>query len=150
MSHNVKIEGVQIADLDALQDAINELQSQGIPINLERTADSFRTYRGQENQCDAAIMLSGANHDIGLRKKEDGTYDIVFDPYSEGRQGIGSFLGVPGANTGYGGNARASIGKLLQAYAVCKVEREAAMQGYMTTRDVNAENGAISVSVEGM
>jgi hypothetical protein len=146
MSHNVTFDGVKIDDIDALRDAIKELADQGVNIALTETG-TFRTWPGQPNKCNYTIQLGDSNHDVGLIKQPDGTYAPVFDPYGGG---VARALGAEAqfCDVRDGGQAR-NLGKLIQGYATCKAEREAASMGLYTMRNYDKASGKIMLTVTG-
>lgn len=146
MSHNVTFDGVKIEDIDALRDAINELAKDGVKISLNESG-TFRTWPGQPNKADYTIQLADSNHDVGLIKQPDGTYLPVFDPYGGGvARSLGAEAQFCPVNDG--GAAR-NLGKLVQTYATCKAEREAASMGLMTTRNYDKASGKVMLTVTG-
>lgn len=146
MSHNVTFAGVKIEDIDALRDAVKELADQGVKVRLSQSG-TFRTWPGQPNKCDYTIEVAGSNHDVGLIKQPDGTYAPVFDPYGGG---VARALGAEAqfCNVADGGAAR-NLGKLVQTYATCKAEREAASAGLMTSRSYDKTSGKVMLTVTG-
>lgn len=153
MSHNVELKGTKINDLAALEQAIGELSRDGAGVRLDMNAKTFRTYRGQDNKCDAAIIMGTGSHDIGLIKQPDGSFVPRFDPYDFSRdlrvdQGAENFqLAEHGAVRYDEASATTSIGKLLQRYGVCKVEREAAMRGQTANRSTNTKTGVVELTI---
>ena len=148
MSHNVDLKGVKLKDTTALKKACEELAAEGSKIKLDMTAKTFRTYSGQNNKCDGAIIMDGP-HDIGLKKQADGSYQPVFDPYGfspalASDRSAEAFCPVP---TGDQGHAQRMIGKLLQRYGVCITEREAAMQGKNFTRTTDQKSGVVELTI---
>lgn len=142
MSHNVLISDVKIKNLSALRAAVAELAKEGVKIALDETARTFRTYDGQPNKCDLAIRMSDERGDVGLVKGQDGTYTPVYDPYLFSKD---SGIACP-YTPGRGSDNRQAIGLLLQRYAVCTTEIEAAMQGHACTRE-QGKDGELLVRV---
>lgn len=152
ISHNVNLRGVKIKDVTALGVAVGELAKEGAKITLDLNAKTFRTYRGQDNTCDGAIIMGSGYHDIGLKKQPDGSYQPVFDPYGFGqdlsvKSGAENFCPLP--NTQYDERqAQSMIGKLLQRYGVCVTERAAAQQGKSVQRSTG-EKGVVTLTING-
>lgn len=164
MSHNVKITGIKITDLDALDSAIAELRAEGIGIRLERgplasRSLTFRTYRAGSLNDDRAhhvIRLDNCKYDIGLIRQPSGHYLPVYD------NALGISVACPIAAPGGGNNynmraitdagevalaARGiGIGKLMQRYSTRLAEMEAKRRGY-TSRRVPGENGALHLEI---
>lgn len=145
MSHNVTIDDIVINDITALRNCIAELAKEGIAISLVENA-AFRSYGRNGHECPYVIKLDNANYDIGLiRNKENDGYKLLFDPYGAG--GIRKELGVPVASCPIGAKIeQITIGKLLQQYAVCKMERDASLNG-MGVQRTKAKDGTINLTV---
>lgn len=131
MSHNITLSGVKINDLALLRNVVNDLGAGRA--TLDTDAKNFRTYRGQPTNCDAAIKMPGA-HDIGLRRAEDGSYTVVYDPYA-----MDNLFTTTGTTN--------KIGGLLQEYALREAEIKAAQNG-MTTSRQPGENGLVTLAIE--
>ena len=138
MSHNVTLNGVKITDLSLLAHAIKKVV--GNKATLNKQASTFRTYRGQPNNCDAAILLSEGKHDIGLSKQSDDAYTAVFDPYA-----MSSMFKSPHA-IGGSSDPAGHIGMLLQEYGLATAEYKAAQNGMSTTR-IQGEKGLVSLEI---
>ena len=106
MSHISKIE-LEVRDLGILGQACTRLG-----LELLKNKKSFRWY-GKEAASDHAIMVPGANYEIGVVKK-DGLYELNCDYYD---RNIEKVIGSQG-------------GLLKQAYAVIKTRVEARRKGY--------------------
>ncbi len=150
ISHNVEIKGAKITDMAALRQAVAELAKEGANISLDEKATNFRTYMGQDTKCDGAIIMGEGRHDIGLVKQADGSFVPRFDPYGFGRSLLVEADATnfqPNPTSMYDeNNATRSIGKLLQRYNVCRVEREAAMRGQSFTR-TTSKGGVIELEI---
>jgi len=130
MSHNIKLSGVKIRDLDVLATVAMEIS--GGKAVLDKSATKFRTYHGQPNQCQAAIVLPG-KHDVGLIRNNDGSYSPMFDPYTMDTCLRGAF-------------ATNHIGGLLQEYALREAEYEAAQRG-MSSQRIEGEKGMVTLEL---
>jgi hypothetical protein len=130
MSHNVTLTGVKIKDLNLLSKVVNDL-SKGVAI-LHKDQTTFRTFPGQPNNCDAAIVLPG-HHDVGLLRNADGTYTPVFDPYAM----TDMFKSRFGTN---------QIGAMMQEYTLREAEYEASRNGFTATR-VPGEKGTVTLEL---
>ena len=121
MSHFSKVT-TQIKDIAALERAVAEL---GL------TMTSHQKVRGYTDiNAEHVIKLNG-QYDVGLELNEDMTFRLVYDPY----QGhVENELG-PGC------------GRLLQRYAVCKLEVEARKKGLSVFRNYQ-QNGNIQVVLQ--
>ena len=106
MSHISRIE-LEVKDLGILGEACSRLG-----LELLKNKKSFRWY-GKEAASDHAIMVPGANYEIGVVKK-DGLYELNCDYYD---RNIEKVIGSQG-------------GLLKQAYAAMKTRVEARKKGY--------------------
>lgn len=129
MSHNIILRDVKFKDLAQLARVVEKV-SNGQCVLL-KDAQTFRTYTGQSNKCDAAIRMPG-NYDIGLLKGSDG-YAPVAD-----------FSMLYGNNPLQG--ERNPMGRVQQEYALQEAEYTAAQQGMSATR-VNGANGTITLEL---
>ena len=106
MSHISKIE-LEVKDLGILGEACTRLG-----LEFLKNKKSFQWY-GKEAASDHAIMVPGANYEIGVVKK-DGLYELNCDYYDRNLEKV---IGSQG-------------GLLKQAYAVIKTRVEARKKGY--------------------
>jgi len=106
MSHIARIE-LEVNDLSTLDRACQKMG-----LKLVRNQKSYKWYYG-DNTCDHAIVVPGANYEIGIHHKE-GKYNLETDFWDEG---IKSAIGDNG-------------GLLKQRYAVERTKAEAVRQGY--------------------
>lgn len=143
MSHNTTVANVRITSLAILGMAIKELAAEGRNVRLNENRKTFRTWAGQPDKCDAVIELPGEQFDIGLAKQSDGSYVPVFDHMLDRNKAIACQF-TPGERR----TDRHTIGLLMQRYAVCTAEQEAAKQGHMTSREVDAKTGVIRLVAE--
>jgi hypothetical protein len=116
MSHISKIE-LEVNDLSILGQACVRLG-----LELVRAKKSFKWY-GTEAPCDHAIMVPGAQYEIGIIHK-NGAYELNCDFYDPGLEKV---IGRNG-------------GLLKQAYAVEKTSVEARRKGY-SVLERRTENG---------
>jgi len=144
MSHNVVIDNVKIKSVDALRMAVKELKEEGANVTLNEDRKTFRTWRGQRNECDMVIELPTQQFDVGLVKQPDGSYAPVFDHMLDMNREIACPYDPRDAN---GNRDRATIGKLMQRYATCATELEMAMAGHSCTR-AKGKNGEIEILVD--
>lgn len=136
MSHTTAIKSVVISDVTALQQAITELQSEGVNCELLENAMPRAYYANQKGMESAPLVvkLSDASYDIGLYDNGEGGYEARTDFYG------GTVEKVIGAKAaGPEDREQARMGKLFQRYAVCAAENHAALNGYSSTRDTKAD-----------
>ena len=129
MSHNIRLSGVKFSDLALLGTVVEQVS--GGKARLDTTAKTFRTYRGQSNKCDAAIIMPGM-YDIGLLRAKDGNH---YEPIMESALAYNSVLGDGKGN---------GLGLVQQEFVLREAEYEAAQRG-MTTERVTGERGRISL-----
>lgn len=150
MSHNVTVSNIKITDITSLEAAIDELRGKGVAISLHKDAH-YRGYNASQSGVRPyVIRLDGSPYDIALDVDSDGNYVPVFDPWN------GHVARQVGANMKDAelfqqcslSDPRVAIGQLMQTYGVVKTEREAAMKGLSTQRNVQ-ENGQVAVTVTG-
>ncbi|SLM30863.1 conserved hypothetical protein [Desulfamplus magnetovallimortis] len=122
MSHIAKIE-LEVTDIESLSKAC-----QRMGLTLVQGKTSYKWYYG-DNKCDHAIIIPGADYEIGLVLK-DGKYELETDFYD---QGIRVAIGQNG-------------GLLKQRYAVERTKAEAIRKGYRVI-EKQTENNAIRLHV---
>lgn len=76
-------------------------------------------------KCDHAIGLPGVNYEVGVVKKANGKYTLLYDFYGHSGQHDGMKL-----KSHFGDN----LGKLVTEYGVNRMKREARMRGYAVQR----------------
>ncbi|MBF0232833.1 MAG: DUF1257 domain-containing protein [Desulfamplus sp.] len=122
MSHIAKIE-LEVTDIESLSRAC-----QRMGLNFVQGKTTFKWYYGV-NQCDHAIIIPGANYEIGIIFK-DGKYELETDFWD---QGITVAIGKNG-------------GLLKQRYAVERTKAEAIRKGYRVI-EKQTENNSIRLHV---
>jgi hypothetical protein len=137
MSHNIVLSKVRYDDLKLLEQVVHDL-SNG-KARLVRNQTRFRTFKGQPDDCDHCIVMPGP-HDIGLRRRNDGGYDLVFDPYA-----MDMVFAARSVHNGY--NENIYVGALAQEYLLRAAEIKAAQSGFGTQR-IKHDNGSVSLVME--
>ena len=115
-------------DLDQLASVVKSLTN-GECV-LDKTGTRFRTYVGQDGNCDAMIKMSG-NYDIGLRKS-----GIGYVPIAD--------FSMIYPNPLMGGHH--PMGKVQQEYALREAEYTAAQNGMTATR-LTGKNGTVTLEL---
>ena len=136
MSHNVVVNNIKITDLVALEQAVNELKQAGSNISIAYNC-RYRGYdtRQSIDNMPVVIKLHDAPWDIGFGKDEQGNYNPVFDPYKGYVQKeVGYYAGELDSKSCDVNSPSIHLGRLIQHYTACKIEREVAMQGHSVTR----------------
>lgn len=130
MSHISKL-SVRITDADALAQACRELG-----LDLRRDQRRFKTFAGQQNECDMAIVdpANKLAYEVGLVAAKDGKgWEVHLDEW-DGGKGIMHKLGT-------------QAGLLLQRYGIAAAERKASADGWQSRRET-LQDGSIRVICE--
>lgn len=139
MSHLTKIK-VEVSSLDILKAACDRLGIQFVPNQQTykwwgRWMKDWPLPEGINEsdlgKCDHAILVPGADYEVGVVKQGD-KYTLLYDFWSSG-----------GLKAALGDNAE----KLVQAYAVEAAKAEAQMQGYSVWEE-NLSDGSIQLHVQ--
>lgn len=140
MSHVAAIQ-IELKDLDAIKAAVKRLggvwkQGQKTYAWYGRHVGDYPLPEGftknQLGKCDHAFGFDGAKYEVGVIRKNDGMYTILWDFYSPG--GLLPHMGGDTAD------------KFRQAYALEKTKIEARKKG-MIVREKAMPNGAIQLSI---
>jgi hypothetical protein len=83
--------------------------------------------------CDHAISIPGASYEVGVRAKADGTFEIVWDFWSQG--GLVEKLGGKSAPV------------LSQAYTVARAKNEAYRNGYAVESEDVLQDGSVRLRI---
>ena len=128
MSHVTKV-NFKVQDIGALRDACADLG-----LEFHEGQKTFKWWGGQTQACDHAISMKGADHEIGVVRRPDGSYELRWDAF--GQQALAAKVG---------GNCS----KLCQAYSekvVLKNTKALLARGYAMKRTVN-QQGEIKISL---
>lgn len=140
MSHAVTI-NLQIRDLAAVRAAVKRLggiwhEGQKTYAWYGRSVGDYPIPEGftkeQLGKCDHAFGFPGSKYEVGVCKKPDGTYTLIWDFWNPGDGGL-----IP-----HMGNEQAH--KFCQAYGVEKAKLEARKAGYLARETIQAD-GSIRV-----
>lgn len=129
MSHIATIE-IEIKDVPVLKQACKRLGT----VELRQDQRTFRTFGGQQNPCDMAIVIKDSKraYEIGLCKRADGRgYEIKTDFWG---QSVSKAIGQDGC-------------QLKQLYAVEAAKNAGRKQGLRFTEHVLA-NGSIQLKLK--
>ena len=148
MSHMVKI-NLQIKDLQALESACKRLGLQFVEsasLHASRVGGAYvgltssgaetcraRYWGGAVMECDAVIRIPGCNHDIAVRKQDNGCFSLHADFYGQ-----------------HGEKVRKAVEQLRQLYAVEVAKKAARRKGY-SVYEQECKDGTIRlrISVQG-
>jgi hypothetical protein len=147
MSHVTRLKGVKITDVRAVEAAVKKLQAKGIKCSLVTNQKPRVHGMDASPVCEYVLKLNGA-YDVGLQRKEDGSYEPVFDTY---QNHVGNQIGAtcPMPNTA-GGRQQHQMGQFLQAYAEEAARNQAAAQGYMVESSTCDAEGNVNLVLVGM
>lgn len=140
MSHVAKLD-IELKDLDAIRNAVKRIG--GIWKEGQKRYAWYGRHVGDYplpegftatdlGKCDHAFGFDGASYEIGVVRRADGTYAILWDFYSPG--GLLPHMGGETAD------------KFKQAYAIEKAKIEARKKG-MIVREKTLPNGAVQLSI---
>ena len=155
MSHNVKVTGVAINDIDCLIRAVNEVsREKGIPMILhERKQQVGWQGRLSPKVYPYVLSIAGCPFEIAF-EEENGTYTPLFDQHGGyiskvlGRSPESKSISEDGTYESVR-SAADDIGQLLQAYTVVRLEQEVMMKGLQSYREVCKDTGQIRLTVTG-
>lgn len=145
MSHTSTVKSIAITNIAALRAAVDELAKSGIKISLIEKATPRAYFSNQAGMglADYVVQIPDAKYDIGLYKKDDGSYEARTDFYG------GTVERVLGATpTSKEAEGQAKMGKLFQMYGVHAATMAARAKGYMVRRQAG-ENQQIKLVVTG-
>ena len=118
MSHTTTLKTVSLKSVEALKQAVEYLQSQGVKCTLAEKVKPRMYYKDQYGVCDYVLQLSESQYDVGFAKQSDGSYLPVFDShggYIQKQIGLPSSCPVPKTTEE---RAAATVSRLLDCYAV--------------------------------
>jgi hypothetical protein len=132
MSHTTKIDGVSINNPAIIRKAVENLQKRGVNVRLKQNQQPRMYYAHQAAEvgpCDYLLELPGSRYDVGLKKAQDGSYDVLFDEWGNdvSRQ-IGAQCPMPGTEKE---RSLWAVGQFMQEYAKEAAINTAQNQGYM-------------------
>lgn len=145
MSHTSSITAIKITSIPALQAAVAELNSSGVPCSLVANAKPRAFFENQQGMGNAeyVLKLDKAKYDIGLYKQEDGSYQARTDFWG------GSVEGCLGSKASKPENAeQAKMGRLFQLYGVHAATLEARRKG-LSVRRITKPDGLIQLELTG-
>jgi hypothetical protein len=147
MSHTTTIDEVVFSDLDALKQAVKDLNKMGVKCSLVAKAKPRAYFADQAGMGEAEQVL----------RLENGQYDVGFY-YDKAKKGLvakadfyGNHIsGQLGAKTRKGeSDGQKHLGKLYHTYAINAATRQAARQGYQVRR-VAKPDGSVQLIMTGM
>lgn len=148
MSHTTTLKNVAIRDVQAMHQAVADLQSQGIKCNLVEGGTPRMYYGNQGEACAYVLKLEDAKYDVGFMEQEDGTLSPVLDTWGGHVAGqIGAACPMP---TSQEGKTQAAIGKFMQGYSKHAAINAAVQQGYSVESIETDADGNVHVTVGGI
>ena len=137
MSHTSTVASIVITDIKALKAAIKELNNAGVNCEFLENAVPRAYFTNQDGLGVApyVIKLNDSRFDVGLYKnKKIGGYEARADFWANE---VANQLGAPQKEGVQ--EEQAMLGKLYQTYGVVAAERQAAAQGYTSSRSVKKD-----------
>lgn len=120
MSHKVKIEGIEITNLNILERAASRIGGK-----LIKNVDTFKWYsQSVSGECDHKLSFTDASYEVGIKQNQH-KYDLIWDNWYSG-----------GLTKVVGNNAE----KLMQAYSIESVKYAAMLNNYAVSEQ-NTDNG---------
>ena len=141
MSHTTTISTLLLSDEAAIRAAISELASKGVKCEILENAIPRAYYNDQMGQADMVIKLGASRYDVGLYKKEDGSYEAKADFWGHD---VEKALGAKAAKED--NPTQAKLGKFFSLYAAHAATRKAISQGY-SVRRIDKADGGIQLQV---
>ena len=149
MSHTSKISSIKIVDLGAFNQAVNDLQAQGLQIEVRHNEVPKAYYDNQEGlntPAHTVLKIAGVPYDVALYESDvKGQYELRTDFF------MGAVADALGADQAYISTIdtsteegreeveQAQLGKLYQRYAYNAVMNTVAMQGGSVEEHVGAD-----------
>lgn len=136
MSHTSSVKSIAISSIEALQAAVNELNTLGVKCSLIANAQPRAYFSNQSGmgKADYVIKLDNSRYDVGLYKTAEGGYEVRTDFWGEDvKNQLGAVASGPGKAE------QAKMGKLFQAYGVHAAMQEARRKGLQATRQKGAD-----------
>lgn len=76
MSHVVDVK-LAVRDLDAVQEVCSTLPG----VRFAENQKTFQGYGSERRSCSHAIKVDGSHYEIGVVARQDGGYDLMYDPF---------------------------------------------------------------------
>jgi hypothetical protein len=130
------VKSIAITSVEALQAAINELNTLGVKCSLVANATPRAFYSNQQGlgKADYVIKLDNSRYDVGLYKNAEGGYEVRTDFWGEDvKNQLGAVASAPGKAE------QAKLGKLFQAYGIHAAMQEARRKGLQASRQKGAD-----------
>lgn len=145
MSHTSAVKSIAITSVEALREAVKELNANGVKCSLVENSTPRAYYSNQTGlgKADFVLKLDNSRYDVGFYKSENGGYEVRTDFWG---QDVKNQLGATAS--GPGKTEQAQLGKLFQAYGIHAAMMEARRKGLMATRQ-KGKDGIEQVVVSG-
>lgn len=159
MSHTTTVKSVGIRDIEALKQAVADLQSErGINCSLEEGKNiAPRMYYSRQTEelkgkTPYVLRLPDAQYDVGFQEMEDGTYAPVTDFFGSSVENqLHSDCGCDKNEMTQDQRTTYAIGGLMQRYAKNAAINSAVAQGYeveSVTQDQDTGEVHLSIAVD--
>jgi len=145
MSHTTTLKNVAIRDVMAMQQAVNDLQAEGINCELVENESPRMYYTKQGEKCEYVLKLKDGQYDLGFKYQDDGTYAPVLDTWGGhlGKQ-IGATCPMPDSQEG---RAQHAIGKFMQGYSRNATINAAVQKGYSVEGTETDADGNVHLTI---
>jgi len=145
VSHTSAVKSIAITSVEALREAVKELNANGVKCSLVENSTPRAYYSNQTGlgKADFVLKLDNSRYDVGFYKSENGGYEVRTDFWG---QDVKNQLGATAS--GPGKTEQAQLGKLFQAYGIHAAMMEARRKGLMATRQ-KGKDGIEQVVVSG-
>ena len=148
MSHTTTLKNVAIRDVQAMHQAVAELQQAGVNCELVEGGSPRMYSSNQKEECAYVLHLKDGQYDVGFQTQDDGTLSPVLDVWGNHVAGqIGAACPMPNSNEG---RAQATIGKFMQSYSKNAAVNAAIAQGYTVESIEYDAEGLCHVTVGGI
>ena len=120
-------------DDSPVPDGLFETAEETARVRAMSKADRIKRMNEVLGKCDHAIRVPGAEYEIGLKSRADGSYSVTYDWYGSGGRAILTALGGEKAP------------KLVQEYANAKLKSEARRYGHIIESEERMADGSIKL-----
>ena len=145
MSHTTTIKGVPIRDIEALTEAVKELNAKGVKCSLVKDQAPRMYYANQHKKCDYVLKLNDCPYDVGFDKNPDGSYAPVTDLFSGH---VAKLLGAKGPMPKKANDqTRHAIGKFTALYTKHATLNVAKERGFTVDSILENKEGGYDITL---
>lgn len=152
MSHDVKVTGVKITNIEDLRAALAQLnQRPGFArLNLVEKGTYRAYYESQKKQCPYIIDIEGCSYNVGLTQEKDENgndyYVPIIDTYGDYIKR--AICNQKGENKSFYTTPLGPLDLVMQEYSAQAAIRGAQEKGYMVLDRVLDEKGVLTLIVD--